>query len=161
MNAAAVIKGTLKAATHPKRRTLVNKYLSMLLVVVAFAGASVPAPSQEAKVVVTIPFEFVVGTQTLPGGTYTVSRSSVGTSSPLLLSSRGQSVFLLPTAFDSAESGAAVKFDQVGEEHVLSQIKTPEGIYTIDNHREVEKLNKLAQSNNHNWTKGMAAAGSQ
>ena len=138
-----------------------NKYLSMLLVVVALAGASLSAPAQDAKVVVTIPFEFVVGTRTLPSGTYTVSRTSAGTGSPLLLSSRDQSVFLLPAAFDDVESGTGVRFDQVGEEHVLSQIKTPEGIYTIDNHREVEKLNKLAQSTNHNPTKGMAAAGSQ
>ena len=138
-----------------------NKYLSMLLVVGAFAGASLPAPAQEAKVVVTIPFNFVVGTQTLPSGTYTVSRTSAGVGSPLLFSSRDKAVFLLPAAFDAVESGVGIRFDQVGEDHVLRQIKTPEGIYTIDNHREVEKLNKLAQSNNHNATNGMAAAGSQ
>ena len=138
-----------------------KKYSSLLLAVVALAASSLPAPAQEGKIVVTIPFTFVVGNQTLPSGTYTVSRTSGGAESPLLLISRHQGVFLLPGAFDGVESGSGVRFDQVGEEHVLSQIKTPDGIYTIDNHREVEKLNKLAQSNNHNATKGMAPAGSQ
>jgi hypothetical protein len=139
----------------------VKKYSLIVALLAGIASSSLSLRAQEAKVIVTVPFEFVVGTQTLPSGTYTVSRASAVASSPLILSNRDHSMFLLPTAFDSVESDAAVSFDQVGEGHVLSQIKTPAGIYTIDNHREVEKLIKLAQSNDHTSTTGMAAAGSQ
>jgi hypothetical protein len=144
-----------------EKENFVKKYSLIVALLAGIAGSSLSLRAQEAKVIVTIPFEFVVGTQTLPSGTYTVSRASAVASSPLLISNREHSVFLLPTAFDDVESGVAVGFDQVGEEHVLSQIKTLAGIYTFNNHHEVEKLIKLAQSNDHNSTTGMAAAGSQ
>ena len=136
-----------------------KKYSLIVALLAVIAGSSLSLRAQEAKVIVTIPFEFVVGTQTLPSGTYTVSRTSAG--SPLLIANREHSVVVLPSAFDGVEARVAVSFDQVGEQHVLSQIKTPAGIYTIDNRREVEKLIKLAQSNDHNSTTGMGAAGSQ
>jgi hypothetical protein len=144
-----------------EKENLVKKYSLIVAVLAGIAGSSLSLRAQEAKVIVTIPFEFVVGSQTLPSGTYTVSRGPAVASSPLLISNREHSVFLLPTAFDGVESTVAVSFDQVGEEHVLSQIRTPAGIYTIDNHREVEKLIKLAQLNEHTSTTGMGAAGSQ
>jgi len=139
----------------------VKKYSLIVALLAGIAGSSLSLRAQETQIIVTIPFEFVVGTQTLPSGTYAVSRASEVGSSPLLLSNRDHSVFLLPTAFDGVGSGVAVSFDQVGEGHVLSQIKTPTGIYTIDNHRELERLIKLAQANDHTSTTGMAAAGSQ
>ena len=138
-----------------------KKYSLIVALLAGIASSSVSLRAQEAKVVVTVPFEFVVGSQLLPSGTYTVSTASGVASSPLLLSNRDHGVFLLPSAFDGGGSGVAVSFDQVGEGHVLRQIKTPDGIYTIDNHREVEKLTKLAQSNDHTTKTGMAAAGSQ
>jgi hypothetical protein len=150
-----------KGAAHPKRRTLVKTYLLMLALLAGLAGSSLPLRAQEAKAIVTIPFDFVVGSQALPGGTYTVRSTSPVANFPLLISNRDHGVLLLPTAFDAGESGTAMSFDQIGEQHVLSHIKTPTGIYTIDNHREVEKLIKLAQSNDHTPTNGMAPAGSQ
>jgi hypothetical protein len=139
----------------------VKKYSLIVALLAGIAGSSLSLRAQEAKLIVTIPFEFVVGTETLPGGTYTVRSTSPVANSPLLISNRDHGILLLPTAFDASESGTAVSFDQVGEGHVLSQIKTPAGIYTMDNHREVEKLIKLAQSNDHTPTTGMVPAGSQ
>lgn len=138
-----------------------KKYSFIVALLAGIAGSSLSLRAQETRIIVTIPFEFVVGTQTLPSGTYTVSRASEVASSPLLLSNREHSVFLLPAAFDGVGSGVAVSFDQVGEGHVLSQIKTPTGIYTIDNGHGVEKLIKLAQGNDHTPTTGMAPSGSQ
>jgi hypothetical protein len=103
-----------KAAAHPKRRSLVKKYSLIVALLAGIASSLLSMRAQEAKVIVTVPFEFVVGTQTLPSGTYTVSRASAVASSPLILSNRDHSMFLLPTAFDSVESDAAVSFDQVG-----------------------------------------------
>jgi hypothetical protein len=158
-DACAAETNELQSRCPSEKENSVKKYSLIVALLAGIAGSSLSLRAQEAKVIVTIPFEFVVGTQTLPSGTYTVSRTSEG--SPLLISNREHSVFLLPTAFDGVESGVAVSFDQVGEQHVLSQIKTPAGIYTIDNHRELQKLIKLAQSNDHNPTTGMGAAGSQ
>ena len=138
-----------------------KKYSLIVALLAGIVGSSVSLHAQEAKVVVTIPFEFVVGSQLLPSGTYTVSRASGVAMSPLLLSNRNHGVFLLPAAVDGVGYGVAVSFDQVGEGHLLREIKTPAGIYSFDNHREMEKLMKLAQSNDHTSKTGMAAGGSQ
>jgi hypothetical protein len=150
-----------KVAAHPKRRTFVKKYSLIVAILAGIGGSSVSLRAQEAQIIVTIPFEFVVGSQLLPSGTYTVSRASGDAISPLLLSNRDHGVFLRPTAVDGDGSGVAVSFDQVGEGHLLREIQTPAGIYSFDNHREVQKLIKLAQSNDHTPKTGMAAAGSQ
>ena len=138
------------------------KISSIVAVLVSAAGLLVPARAQEAKVIVTLPFEFVVGAQTLPAGTYIVSSTSSQPDTALLVSNHDHGAFLLPTAFDSTQFGnASLSFDRIGDEHVLSQIKTPTGTYTIDDHREVEKLIKLAQSKDHMRSSGMTSSGAQ
>ena len=147
---------------QPKRRILVKKYSSIVAVLISVAGLLVPARAQETKLIVTVPFDFIVGTHSLPAGEYTVSRTSSLANTPLLVSNRDHGAFLLPTVFDSTESkDASLSFDQIGEDHVLSQIRTPTGTYTIDNRREVERLIKLAQSNDHNGKNGMTSSGAQ
>ena len=49
-----------------------KKYSSIAALLFSVAGLLVPARAQEAKLIVTVPFEFIVGTQTLPPGTYRV-----------------------------------------------------------------------------------------
>lgn len=127
----------------------------------AFAGFAVPAPAQEGRVIVTVPFEFIAGTQRLPAGKYTISRTDSLAASPLLLYSDSGSAFLLPTAFDGTQTeDAKLGFDLIGAEHVLSYIKTPSGTYTIDNRREAQRLTKLAKSNDHTRD-GMTSSGGQ
>ena len=138
--------------------------LTMLIVIALLAVAvfAVPAPAQEAEVVVTVPFEFIAGTQMLPAGEYTVSRTESLASSALLLSSRDGGTFLLPAAFDDIQAGdARLGFDQIGAEHVLSYIQTPSGTYTIDNRREEKRLTKMAQSNDHVKPNAMTSSGAQ
>ena len=130
------------------------------IALLAFAGVAVPAHSQQAKVVATVPFEFVVGDTTLPAGTYIVSRTSSDTS-PLLVANRDHGVFLIPTAFDGRVGDASLSFDQIGSEHVLSQIKTLDGTYTIDNRREKQRLTKVAKSNDHTQGNRMTPSGGQ
>lgn len=135
--------------------------LRMLVAIasLALAGLAVPASAEEGSIVVTVPFEFVAGTQTLPAGKYTVSRTSSPTS-PLLISSHEQGVFLLPGAFDDIRSEhAGLSFDQVGGQHVLSQIKTPAGVYTIESRREAERLAKATKDDTQG--NGMTPSGGQ
>lgn len=137
-----------------------NMLIAMALL--CLGGLAVPARAQEGSVVATVPFEFVVGGTTLPAGKYTVSRTSSLSSSPLLVATRDHGAYLLPTAFDSTKVGeASLGFDQIGEEHVLSQIKTLDGTYTIDNTQEAKRLTKLAKSNDHSPANGMTSSGGQ
>ena len=81
---------------------------------------------------------------------------------------------LVPNVFDDHIAGDKVSgvvgnlfyklslsFDQICVVLVLIQIITATGSYTIDNHREVERLIKVAQSNGHNRTNGMTSSGAQ
>lgn len=136
--------------------------LRMLVAIasLALAGLAVPASAEEGAIVVTVPFEFVAGTQTLPAGKYTVSRTSSLDTSPLFISSHEQGVFLLPVAFDDTRLGdASLSFEQIGGQHVLSEIKTPAGIYTVESRRETERLAK--STNDHTQATRMTSSGSQ
>ena len=131
------------------------------ITLLAVAGIAVPAHALQATSVVTVPFDFFVGATKLPAGTYTL-RTTGDADSPLLLSNREHGVFILPSAFDGiAAEDARFGFDTVGGEHVLSQIKTLDGIYTIDDSREAERLIKLAQSKDHAPATGMTSSGGQ
>ena len=131
----------------------------VLIALLSVAGLVGSARAQEAEVVVSVPFEFVVGATTLPAGTYTVSRTS-SLALPLLVANHDHGVYLIPTAFDGTKVGdTSLSFDQIAGEHVLSQIKTLDGAYTIDNTKEAKRLTKLAQSNDHTGTNGMTSAG--
>jgi hypothetical protein len=130
------------------------------LALLAFAGLAGTARAQQAEVVATIPFEFVVGATTLPAGTYTVSRTSSLDSSLLLVASRDHGAYLITTGLDDTRLGETkLIFDYIGGEHVLSQINTLGGAYTIDNRQEAQRLTKLAQSNDHTRVNGMTSSG--
>ena len=63
-------------------------YSPVVLTVTCLLGLGMSARAQDVdKVTVNVPFEFVAGGQTLPAGTYTVSRVSDQTSSPLVIRS--------------------------------------------------------------------------
>jgi hypothetical protein len=138
--------------------------LNMLIAIalLAVAGLAGSARAQQPEIVATVPFEFVVGATTLPAGTYTVSRTSSLDVSPLLVANRDHGAYLIPTALDGTQVGdATLTFDQIAGEHVLSQIRTLGGTYTIDNRREAQRLTNLAQSNNHPRANGMTSSGGQ
>lgn len=140
-----------------------KKYSAVVIAAIALfsvIGVGLPAHAQEATVVVTVPFEFIAGTKTLPAGTYTVRSTSAVAKSPLIISNRDGGAILLPLAFDdTAAADASLSFNQVGDQHLLSQIKTPDGTYSIETGREEKRLTKLAQSNQHK--DGMTSSGGQ
>lgn len=132
------------------------------IALLALAGIAVPARAQEGAVVVTVPFEFVVGNTVLPAGKYIVNRTTPLADSVIQISSHDRGAFLLTTGFDSARAGnASLSFDQAGGEHVLRQITTPDGTYTIDNRQETARLTKLARSNSQPRANGMTSSGQQ
>ena len=146
--------------SRTRKGELVKLRMLLAIALLAFAGLAVPAPAEEGDIIVVVPFEFVAGTQKLPAGKYVVSRTSSLAASPLFISSHDHGVFLLPVAFDDTRFGdASLSFDQTGGQHVLSQIKTPAGIYTVENRREAERLAQV--TNDDSRANGMTSSGGQ
>jgi hypothetical protein len=118
-------------------------------------GLGKSARAQELdKLAVNVPFEFVAGGQTLPAGTYSVSRVSSGDPQSLVIRSNDNSVFLLPAFFDggfvSVNGGSAdhaeLGFEHVGDKYFLSRVETPGGIYAF---RTPRAMTQMAQMKNH------------
>src|ERR1700690_629512 len=110
-----------------------KKYLTAVLTMTCVLGSGLTAHAQDSRsITVNVPFEFIAGTTVLPAGTYSVERTSPDSDSALVIHSYGNSVFLLPVAFDGITSGhVSARFEQMGNKHFLSKIETPAGAYTI------------------------------
>ena len=119
----------------------------VLVTLLSFVGLAVAAHAQEKSMTVDVPFEFVAGVATLPAGTYTVARASSELNSPLIISTRDRGFFLLPVAFDDIPTDKVqLRFELVGNAHLLSAVKTPLGTYSIDTRQAISNLTKLAQT---------------
>jgi hypothetical protein len=123
---------------EPKRLTgeiMKKKYATILLTLICLLGLGVGATAQtRGKIVVTLPFEFVVSGKTLPAGTYTLSRFADDKSEGLILSSyeNRTSVFVHPVEIENAFADKPqVSFERVGEQHFLTRIQTSYDIYNI------------------------------
>jgi hypothetical protein len=118
-----------------KGGTMKKRYAGILLTLMCVLGLGVAAKAEyRGEVVVTLPFEFVVGGKTLPAGTYRVSRVSDDKSTGLVFSSleNHTNVFVHPIEIETAPADKpSVSFKQVGEQHFLSKVQTRNDVYTI------------------------------
>ena len=115
--------------------------LRIAVALVSFAGLGITAKAQVVdQVVMTVPFQFVVAGQTLPAGTYRVSRVSDDKWEGLILSSfeNRAGAIVHPTEVesthevDSTHDGKThVSFETAGNEHFLSKIETGDNVFTI------------------------------
>jgi hypothetical protein len=112
-----------------------KKYASILAAMICFLGLGVAAKAGiRHEIVVTLPFEFVVGGKTLPAGTYTVSRLADDRFAGLILSSYENriSVFVHPVEIESAYANKPhLSFERVGEQRFLSRIQTTDDVYNL------------------------------
>jgi hypothetical protein len=120
-------------------------YLTAVLMFTCILGVGVSARALDTDaVVVSVPFEFVVGGATLPAGDYKVSRVNPDINRELAI--RGYekgNVFVLPVAFDDGPANQpTLSFEHVGGKYFLSRIKTPSGVYTMPASREMVLLGK-------------------
>lgn len=123
----------------PKRQKgeiMKKNYASLLLTLICLLGLGATAQAQiRGDIVVTLPFEFVVGGKILPAGTYTLSRFSGDRLDGLLLFNRENrtSIFLHPVEIESASANKPqVSFERVGEQRFLTRIQTTNYVYNID-----------------------------
>jgi hypothetical protein len=129
-----------------------KSYLTIVLTLTSLLGLGISARAQEAGgVVVTVPFEFVVGgSKIMPAGTYRIERASLDARSGLIIRSYKNGAVLLPIAVDKASADEArVNFEHIGDKYVLSKISTPTGVYTVETPRAITKL---AKSKDHGTT---------
>jgi hypothetical protein len=104
----------------------------------AFFGLAALAAAARAqavdKIIVNIPYEFVVAGATLPAGTYTINRANDLSFPELSITSYENHTGVLvisSSVSETREDKPAVRFEQVGDQHFLSRIETADHIFTI------------------------------
>ena len=122
-----------------------KSFLAVVLTLTCLLGLGLSARAQDVdKVVVSVPFEFVAGGQTLPAGTYRVSRSSDQGYEALLIRSNDNRAFLLPLFFDGVSADHAdLRFEHVGDKYFLSKVETPAGVYAIRTPRAMTQVARI------------------
>ena len=133
--------------------------LRILIALIGFAGIGVAVKAQVLdQIEVNIPYQFVVAGKTLPAGTYRVKRVGVTDPRLLLLSSletRATAIIHSTWVENSHTDKNEVSFVQVGDEHFLSKIETPNHLFTISVSRS-EMLEAAAQSQSGSHASGTA-----
>lgn len=110
-----------------------KSYLTAVLTLTCLLGSGITARAQDTEGVrVNVPFEFVAGGATLPAGTYTVGRLSVGSSPEIAILGLGHGAFALPMVVDGTPAAQPkLSFEHVGDKYFLSEVDTPGGVYTF------------------------------
>jgi hypothetical protein len=112
-----------------------KQYLRILIALIGAACSGMAAKSQTVdRIVVKIPYEFVVAGKTLPAGTYTVDRLRNSLARELVISSfenRASSIVIPTEVVTSKADKALVSFEQVGGQRFLSKVETADNVFTI------------------------------
>ena len=122
-----------------------NSYSAVVLTLTCLLGLGISARAQDVdKVAVKVPFEFMAGGQTLPAGTYNVTRASDQAFPALIIRSSDNSAFLLPMFFDGVSADEAeLGFEHVRDKYFLSKIETPAGVYAIRTPRPMTQVAQM------------------
>lgn len=109
--------------------------LCIFLILVGFAGVTIPAKAQAVDgLIVNIPFEFEAAGKTFPAGEYRITR--LRDQDPWILvftsmNNRSDSVMLRAESVATPEGKANLGFKTVGDQRLLSRIQTREHAYTF------------------------------
>jgi hypothetical protein len=111
-----------------------KQFVAVVLLLTCIATLTPPAHADDV-IEVTIPYRFVVANTILPAGSYTIARPSATNSSALIIRNNnraGLGIFVLPTTFQSLVTDKVeLRFDQVGNRYLLSEIHTTLGVYRV------------------------------
>ncbi len=110
-----------------------KSYLTVVLTLSCMLGLGISARAQDSEGVrVKVPFEFVAGGTTLPAGTYSVGPLSLDAHSGIAIRSYEHGSLVLPMVVDGTRAGQSkLSFEHVGDKYFLSEVDTPEGVYTL------------------------------
>ena len=109
------------------RKQFFRSFIMAGLLITAAAGSALAQAPE--KVVVDIPFNFIVGDKTLAAGEYSVKNISTGRTQALLIrSADGRSAHIAltnPVQSGSVRKEARLVFKQYGDRYFLSQVWSP------------------------------------
>lgn len=113
-----------------------NHCVRILIAFFGLAALGVAAHGQTSdQLTVKIPYEFVVAGKTLPAGTYRVNRVDDRDNRVLALSSFENRVTAFVLANEITDRTGfqqpALRFERVGDQHLLSKIETVEHVFTL------------------------------
>ena len=128
---------------------MTKQWLTVLFTLICVLGFGLGARAQEQDTIVAkVPYDFVVGSQVLPAGTYKVRRVDHHGTRELQIQSyeTGASAFLISTFFDDTQIGhAQLSFEHAGDKYFLSGIETPIGTYVLPVRRSAIALALMEQ----------------
>ena len=118
----------------------------LVLAPVVLAAAALVTSSAMAETTIKVPFSFTVGGKVFPAGRYIVQRDDAGSFVSLTSTDRPQSAswVLAPGEPAPTENKIALKFDQVGNTHVLQSIQYG-ALITSKLDKNVERNNQLSE----------------
>ncbi len=126
-----------------------RQFLRIVIALIGVAGFGMGAKAQSLdQIEFNTPHEFVVGGKTFPAGTYRVRRVSITDPKLLFLSSveTRETAMIHSTWTESSNTDKNdVSFLQVGDEHFLNKIETPNHLFSIEVPRS-EILDAVAKS---------------
>ena len=130
-----------------------TSYLAVALTLTCILGLNISARADGDSVSVNVPFEFVAGGETLPAGTYSITRAAGDTNRILAIRGDNNRIFVLPMFFDgssvtgTAAEHQALSFERAGNKYFLSTVKTLSGVYAF---RTPAPMVKVGQMKEHN-----------
>jgi hypothetical protein len=139
-----------------------KQYLRILITLIGAACSGMAARSQTFdRIVVKIPYEFVVAGKTLPAGTYVVDRLFKSSFNQMVISSfenRATAIVLPLEAVSNNATNARVSFQEVGGQFFLSKVETADHIFTIPISRSA--IMEASAKSHSNAANSESAAGS-
>jgi hypothetical protein len=110
-------------------------FMRIATAVMGLAAFAVGAKAQGSdQLIVNVPYEFVVSGNTLPSGTYRLSRLSGSNLNELILSNldNAAGAFVLSTEWEQASADKpGFIFQEIGGQHFLSKIATADHVFTV------------------------------
>jgi hypothetical protein len=116
--------------------------LSALLLLLSVVALHPAANAEDVRV--SVPFEFSAAGRLMPAGTYVVTRlTATGPDKTLVITNteRGSRTFLLPMTFESWQfDQVSLRFERIGDLHVLSTVQTSSGLYILAHQPRAVKM---------------------
>jgi hypothetical protein len=127
-------------------------FARIVTTILGFTALAIGAKAQDPdRLVIHIPYEFVITGTTLPAGTYAVSRVETSNEDELIVRNLDNEggVLVVPSIIEDAHGDSlGFTFQTVGGEHFLTKIETAEHVLTVSVSKSaiLEATNKSRQS---------------
>jgi len=106
----------------------------LVLVCAAALLAAAASAGDLDRLIVNIPYDFVVSGKTLPAGTYAVQRLNDNDEHPIFISCvehRTSAIIVSSEVESTSQSHPAVTFLNAGDQHILTRIQTGQHVFNF------------------------------